>query len=498
MQASEHLIAYQIFPLTDYQCLRKALIQQGHLFELVMTEQSIELPPEAFDSFSRNRQFPGHLAPGHLDNEPPNDWLAYLQMAAQRADGKLAKASAHSQRWPVSPGGARMPNSFVLMRSQTLSVLLTATPIETPINPALGQVGGRQTGDRAQTITECRVGLTFSEQAITDFLDPQAGQTASFRSGLQTPPPKQHPGNSSALNPHPSTDQKATSISSQEKRMAQESFVLSWAKQLATSPESDRPQSQDKVERQLQQSLLLEQVIARIRHSLDLPEILEATVTQVREFLRADRLVLYQFDQSNSTERSLIGSYRSAEEADISTVQLNRAGHGTARRAIHSGYVTYESRASADISSVLHSSEETCFELSQALRAQYLIGQPVAVDDIEQQYAGTPCLLDFLRQAQIKSKIIAPVIVQDQLWGLLIAHQCQNYRHWEETEAIFLQHVAEHLAVAITQASLYQQLRQQTVNLESCVVERTQNLHDALVAAESASVTKGEFLSTMS
>lgn len=255
--------------------------------------------------------------------------------------------------------------------------------------------------------------------------------------------------------------------------MAQESFVLNWAKQLATSPESDSQLSHAKIEQQLQQSLLLDQVIGRIRHSLDLPEILEATVTQVREFLQADRLVLYQFDQSPPMERSL-------------------------GRCAHSGHVTYESKASADISSVLHFSEEDCFKPSRVLRAQYLIGQPVAVDDVEQQYAGLPCLLDFLRQAQIKSKIIAPILVQERLWGLLIAHQCQHSRHWEETEATFLQHVAEHLAVAINQASLYQQLRQQTVSLESCVVERTQNLHDAMLAAESASVTKGEFLSTMS
>ena len=52
--------------------------------------------------------------------------------------------------------------------------------------------------------------------------------------------------------------------------------------------------------------------------------------------------------------------------------------------------------------------------------------------------------------------------------------------------------------MAISQAALYHQLRQQTVSLESCVVERTQNLRDALLAAESANLTKGEFLSTMS
>ena len=38
---------------------------------------------------------------------------------------------------------------------------------------------------------------------------------------------------------------------------------------------------------------------------------------------------------------------------------------------------------------------------------------------------------------------------------MLIAHQCKHYRHWEETEGVFMQHIAEHLAVAISQAQLY-------------------------------------------
>ncbi len=284
--------------------------------------------------------------------------------------------------------------------------------------------------------------------------------------------------------------------------MAQESFVLNWAKHLAASPEGHSQLPQARLDQQLQQSLLLDQVIGRIRHSLDLPAILEATVAQVREFLAADRLVLYQFEQPNPMEQPFI-SNDGGEEASVlesnveSDTQSNRFDCTVGRRA-HSGYVAYESRASAGVSSVLHFSEAHCFHPSPALQAQYLVGQPVAVDDVEQQYAGNRCLLDFLRQAQIKSKMIAPIIVQDRLWGLLIAHQCQHHRHWEETEATFLQHVAEHLAVAISQASLCQQLRQQTVSLESCVIERTQNLHDALTAAESASVTKGEFLSTMS
>jgi len=99
---------------------------------------------------------------------------------------------------------------------------------------------------------------------------------------------------------------------------------------------------------------------------------------------------------------------------------------------------------------------------------------------------------------QVQSKAVAPILVGQKLWGLLIVHQCAYQRTWESWEMEFLQHIAEHLAIAINQAQLYHRLQMQTQNLESCVVERTQDLRDALAAAQSANRAKSEFLATMS
>ena len=462
-------------------------MQQGYLFESVMTEQSIEFLSKASGRFGQPGQpakqtHSGPFAPNRSNRQQLDNWLAYLQTAAQNSYLQTDHTSAPAYPWLEMQKRAGTADGFVLMRSPALSVLLTATPIQNEGHP--------------QAITECQVGLTFSEQVIAAFLNRQSDHTTCLQPNLQTNSSEQPLPSSNLPHPRQPTEQAAASTSSQERQMTQKSFVLNWAKQLAISHKDDSQLSQIKAKQQLQQTLLLDQVIARIRHSLDLSEILETTVTQAREFLLADRLVVYQFDPANSAEPLL--DHHSTEDTEASTVWASRFASDTVRQSTPRGYVTYESRASTNISSVLHFSEEHCFNPSQALRAQYLIGQPVAVDDVEQQYAGIDCLLNFLREAQIKSKIIVPIVVQDQLWGLLIAHQCRHHRHWEEREAVFLQHVAEHLAVAIRQTSLYQQLRQQTVKLESCVIERTQSLHDALVAAETASATKGEFLSTMS
>jgi two-component system sensor histidine kinase/response regulator len=251
---------------------------------------------------------------------------------------------------------------------------------------------------------------------------------------------------------------------------------------------------QQALDQQLRQSLLLNQVITRIRQSLDLPVILETTVAQVREFLAADRLVLYQF----STD--LVG----AEPVSADLISLDRQGTDplpaslTGTGDCQTGLITYEARVSEAISSVLQTTEVACFQGQTGCRQRYQLGRPVAIEDVDQHYSQHPCLLALLHQAQVRSKLIAPILVHGQLWGLLIAHQCDQPRRWQTWELSFLGHIAEHLAVAISQAQLYQQLCQQKASLEVCVTDRTQALQDALIAAEAANLAKSEFLATMS
>ncbi len=63
---------------------------------------------------------------------------------------------------------------------------------------------------------------------------------------------------------------------------------------------------------------------------------------------------------------------------------------------------------------------------------------------------------------------------------------------------VFLQQIVDHLSIAIYQAQLFAKLQEQTVTLEQKVTARTQELRDALMAAQAADVAKSEFLATMS
>ncbi|HEY9702244.1 MAG TPA: GAF domain-containing protein, partial [Allocoleopsis sp.] len=219
---------------------------------------------------------------------------------------------------------------------------------------------------------------------------------------------------------------------------------------------------------QIKQDQLLHQVTINISNSLELPIILETAVTQVREFLGVDRLVIYQFTSSGLV----------AEET---------------------GKITYEAKAADDIPTVMNFVEmETCFISQNECWEKYTKGFILTVEDVEKTFIFTPCLLASMRKLKIRAKIVVPIIVQSKLWGLLIAHQCFETRKWIEREQIFLQNIAEHLAIAIYQAQLYAELEQEKILLEKRVTERTRALYDSLMATEAANQAKSEFLATIS
>ena len=241
--------------------------------------------------------------------------------------------------------------------------------------------------------------------------------------------------------------------------------------------------AQAQLDQKREQERLVNQVIAKIRNSLDLQAVLSTTVTEVQQHLATDRLLIYQFQ-----------SVTTAAAAPWMTSSLD----STESTPVPQGYVTYESLSSAAVESVLHFTEERCFDDAAQCRQKYEDGMPLAVSDVQAHYRDIPCLLNFLQKAQVRAKVIVPIIVQNELWGLLIAHQCDTPRYWHPSELTFLQQIAQHLAIAIQQAELYAQLRSQTQSLETCVINRTQDLKDALAAAQSANFTKSEFLATMS
>jgi signal transduction histidine kinase len=64
-----------------------------------------------------------------------------------------------------------------------------------------------------------------------------------------------------------------------------------------------------------------------------------------------------------------------------------------------------------------------------------------------------------LAHFDIQAALIVPIGVGEDLWGLLIAQECETPRDWLSSEIELLQQLADQAAVAIQQAELYEQSR---------------------------------------
>jgi two-component system, cell cycle response regulator len=179
--------------------------------------------------------------------------------------------------------------------------------------------------------------------------------------------------------------------------------------------QAQRLQKQEAVLRQqTQRERLMFSILQRIRQSLQMDDVLNNSVSEVRQLLNTDRVVICRFCPDGSDE-IVVESVSS--EAYSLEVQL--AEH-------------------------LQTERERQDQLSEQL------GQPV---ERGMSY------LDLLTRLQVHANLVIPLFQQESLWGLLIAHHCRDLREWEEWEITLLQQLSTHLAIAIQQAELYQQVQ---------------------------------------
>ncbi len=191
---------------------------------------------------------------------------------------------------------------------------------------------------------------------------------------------------------------------------------------------------------------LFSEVTLKIRQSLQLKEILRATVTEVQRILQADRVLIYQVLSD--------GTGKTISEA-----------------------VLPDYPAILD----LEFPEEVFPQEYQQLYAE---GRVRAIADVHNPDNGlAQCLIEFIDQFDIKSKLIVPILQnlnshqqsesnsQNQLWGLLIAHHCDRPRQWVDFELEVMQQLADQISIALAQAQLLE-------NLEEIVEVRTAELKD--------------------
>jgi len=169
-------------------------------------------------------------------------------------------------------------------------------------------------------------------------------------------------------------------------------------------------------------------IALKIRSSLQLEEILQATVDEVRKFLKCDRAVV--FDLAEDFRGEVVAASAGQQWKSLLGWRI----------------------------------EEPCFyEESKALLLQ---GKARTIADIET--AGlSDCNLELLRELQVKANLIVPILLPGEdksptpkLWGLLVAHECSQPRQWQESEIQFLGELAVQVAVGIQQAILLERTQE--------------------------------------
>jgi PAS domain S-box-containing protein len=191
---------------------------------------------------------------------------------------------------------------------------------------------------------------------------------------------------------------------------------------------TERQQAEAELQRQHRRSQLFTEITLKIRQSLQLEDILQTTVTEVQKILQVDRVLLYR-------------------------VWPNGTGC-TVTEAVQPGWPA--------ILGISFAEEVFPLEYQELYRQ----GQIRAITDVEEAYAEmTPCLLEFLHPWGVKAKLIVPISLSGQLWGLLIAHHCTSPRPWTSFETELLQQLSEQIGLALAQAQLLERETRQRLEL---------------------------------
>ncbi|GAB4292392.1 MAG: hypothetical protein Fur0025_28100 [Oscillatoriaceae cyanobacterium] len=216
------------------------------------------------------------------------------------------------------------------------------------------------------------------------------------------------------------------------------------------------------LQQQAQREKLLGEIAQRIRQSLDLEDILRTTAAEVRQFLQVERVIIYKFYTDNTA-------------------------------TVGGGKIVVESVSDPILSILQHKINAPLFSPEHI--PSYKQGKIQAHADIFN--AGLPeAYLDLLVQVKVRANLVVPIILNQQelnstrletlnlhpdqtdieeisdnqqIYGLLIAHQCSKPRHWQASEIDLLEKLSTQIGIAVQQGQLYQQLQRAEKRYHSIV-----------------------------
>jgi methyl-accepting chemotaxis protein PixJ len=202
------------------------------------------------------------------------------------------------------------------------------------------------------------------------------------------------------------------------------------------------------LETRAEQEKAINKITERVRQSFAIEDIFKNVSQALRQTLKVDRSVVYQFNEDWSGQ--VIAEAVSAGWTSLLVEQQDDA--------VLMGNLTREARCilrkwdTKDITAA-----DTYLQETQGGR--YAQGDRVtAINDIYKANFSN-CYIEFLEKYQAKAYVIAPIFQGEKLWGLLGVYQNSESRNWEQSEAELVVQIANQVSLALQQANLVGQLQ---------------------------------------
>ncbi|MDZ8227216.1 GAF domain-containing protein [Nostoc sp. ChiVER01] len=195
-----------------------------------------------------------------------------------------------------------------------------------------------------------------------------------------------------------------------------------------------------RIEAENVQSQLLADTIGSIRQSLNEEDVLKTTVEEVRKVLSADRVMVYSFNANYSgtvIAESVVLTYPKVLRSEIQDLYFGQ------------GYVE-----------------------------DYQSGRVLAINNIYE--AGlADYQINLLESFSVKANLVAPILKDEQLFGLLIAHQCSKPRDWQQSEIDLFGQIAMQVGFALDHARLLQRIEAES-RRSQLLVDITRSIRQSL------------------
>ncbi|MER3491577.1 MAG: chemotaxis protein [Mastigocladus sp. ERB_26_2] len=192
-------------------------------------------------------------------------------------------------------------------------------------------------------------------------------------------------------------------------------------------------------EQDAERAKLLADITLRSRRSLKEDDIYKTTVREVRQALKTDRVIVYKF-HTDTWDGDVVAEAVSSSFPKMLGVQI----------------------------------DDPCFR-ERHVNA-YKDGRVRAISNIYQDpnLSNAECYTKMLERFAVKANLIAPIVHQEELVALLIAHHCDSPRIWQKTEIDLFKQIATQVGYALEQATLLQELESAKVIAEKTTIDERQ------------------------